>query len=441
MATFEKMNIKLREHAEYSQPIMVLFGIFGLVNYPVFYLYWRFFSNAGYDDIYLRAISVLLCSGLALKDSWPLSLKPFLPFYWYLTVTYCIPFFGTYALLQSQGSSGWSLNVILGLFWLILVVDWSSFAVVLLLGICSAYAIYVVTTGLFIFAGGNVVETLIHISWVIVTSILFIRKKNNSYQETIQRMKMLAGSIAHELRTPLSAIMMSVRALGKILPPYQEAYAKAKSANLLESVVRPDQEEYLSNLTQNMQTLSQNAHTMITMLLTNLNEGSTDRKSEPCSIVNCLEEALNTYPFSLDERRLVHWAESKDSQNNNPTDFTFVGHKELVKHVLYNLIKNALYAIAAAGKGEIVISIGLDEAAINKGQLIFKDTGPGIPPENLPHIFDRFYTKTEHGTGIGLAFCQSVIKGLEGDIICTSRMGEHTTFTISFPLLREKSEA
>ena len=224
--------------------------------------------------------------------------------------------------------------------------------------------------------------------------------------------------------------------MGRILPAYQEAYAKAKTANLLEQTVDSDQERYLSGLPQSLQTASQNAHTMITILLTNLNEGTADRKLEPCSMALCVEEALNAYPFSPSERSLVQWRNGEGSQNGVQADFTFLGHKELMKHVLFNLFKNALYAIASTGKGEIIITVEPAENSTGKktNRLIFKDTGPGIPPGNLRHIFDRFYTKTEHGTGIGLAFCQSVIQDFGGEITCTSQLGEHTTFTVSFPV-------
>ena len=121
------------------------------------------------------------------------------------------------------------------------------------------------------------------------------------------------------------------------------------------------------------------------MLLANLNEGTADRKVEKCSMKICVEEALETYPFSTSERELVHWERESMTE-----DFTFLGHKELTKHVLFNLIKNALYAIASAGKGGIFITIEADAANNSKCRLIFKDTGLGISPDNLRHIFDRF---------------------------------------------------
>jgi signal transduction histidine kinase len=435
----KRIHNKIRQHAEYSAPIMSLFGIFGLINYPIFYFYWKYFSDTHFDDFLMRIVAVILCLIIALKEFWPPPLKPFIPLFWYGTVCYCLPFFVTYSYIQNPLSSSLSLNIILALFWLIIILDWVSFSLILPTGIFLAIIFYISQGGSIYYSEFIIFGIFVNIVFVIITSYLFLRRKDFSHQEKLQTMKLLAGSIAHELRTPLSTVMMSGRALGKILPAYQEAYMKAKSAHLLEQTVSSDQETYLAALPQNMQTVSQNAHTMITMLLTNLDEGMTGQKLERCSMALCVEEALTAYPFSPDERRLVHWQGNQSPHNNTQADFSFLGHKELMKHVLFNLFKNALYAIASAGKGEIFITIepGQNTRSKKTNQLIFKDTGPGIPPENLRHIFDRFYTKKEHGTGIGLAFCQSVIQSFGGEITCTSRPGDHTTFVISLPALLE----
>jgi signal transduction histidine kinase len=205
-------------------------------------------------------------------------------------------------------------------------------------------------------------------------------------------------------------MMMGVQNLKRLFPAYQDLYTRAKAADFPMQQITPREEQYLSKLPENLYTVSQNAHTMITMLLTNLSNGNLEKKLEPCSMTHCVREALETYPLSEDERPLIHWEDAQDSAK----DFTFSGHKELMKHVLFNLLKNALYAIAAVGKGEIFITIKPAEGGKGKkfNQLVFKDTGPGMSSEVLRHIFDRFYTKTEHGSGIGLAFCQSVFKVL-----------------------------
>ena len=88
----------------------------------------------------------------------------------------------------------------------------------------------------------------------------------------------------------------------------------------------------------------------------------------------------------------------------------------------------------AANKGEITLKT---YKANGLNILSFKDTGAGIAPEILPHIFEKFYSRTKYGTGIGLAFCKSVMKGLGGDITCTSQYGEYTEFILTFPPLEK----
>lgn len=69
-------------------------------------------------------------------------------------------------------------------------------------------------------------------------------------------------------------------------------------------------------------------------------------------------------------------------------------------------------------------------------RLIFQDTGLGISLKKIGHIFERFYPNKDHGTGIGLAFCRSTIQKFGGSIECESSLGEHTTFTISLPVMQ-----
>lgn len=69
----------------------------------------------------------------------------------------------------------------------------------------------------------------------------------------------------------------------------------------------------------------------------------------------------------------------------------------------------------------------------NNNILYFKDTGKGIPADVLPKLFEKFYTTTYHGTGLGLAFCKMVMTGFGGSISCTSEYGEFTQFEMVFP--------
>ena len=71
-----------------------------------------------------------------------------------------------------------------------------------------------------------------------------------------------------------------------------------------------------------------------------------------------------------------------------------------------------------------------------------KDTGIGISPENLEHIFDRFYKVNEfkQGTGLGLSICEAIIELLGGQIWVESTLGKGTTFYFRIPYRKPKEE-
>ena len=106
--------------------------------------------------------------------------------------------------------------------------------------------------------------------------------------------------------------------------------------------------------------------------------------------------------------------------------------------VFDNLISNAIkYAPESA------ITITLDTQD-DHAHIIFSDQGPGIPTEDLPNIFTRFYrvpsrNKSVRGTGLGLFICRQIINAHQGEITAVSKLGEGTTFHIYLPILNHRS--
>ena len=145
------------------------------------------------------------------------------------------------------------------------------------------------------------------------------------------------------------------------------------------------------------------------------------------SIAQCVNQAIDEFPFSPKERELVTYQDQ--------TDFQFIGSNGLLIFVLFNLFKNALWAIKSSRRGTITISTYRNT---RHGILEFHDTAIGIPPDNLPYIFDEFFSTRQSagGTGVGLSFCRHVIKSFGGTIRCASQEGSHTTFSLEFPLVR-----
>ncbi|MCW5588772.1 MAG: ATP-binding protein [Legionellales bacterium] len=141
------------------------------------------------------------------------------------------------------------------------------------------------------------------------------------------------------------------------------------------------------------------------------------------SIQDCLQEALRRFPF-------VSEAERKKVVLRTDYDFNFNGSRILFVHVIFNLLKNAIYFLTKAGKGEILIWA---QAGKRADELHFKDTSVGIAPEELSKLFSLFYSTTPNGTGIGLSFCKTAMHSLGGGIQCRSELGEYTEFILSFP--------
>lgn len=427
----EKIYQNLKQHAHESQVHFRNYGIAVLIGCLGFYFINQLLNNQNsYDSFLLRLFSGGLAFPLIFADHWFKSMKPWVLFYWYGTLIYTLPFFFTFMLLNNPSLSLWHVNGLVGLVVLALFVDWLGYLILVSIGIAAGFFAYsmVKPAGSSLMPEG-IISVAINYAPTIVYMMLFSQKKVyyqkfQQIQEKLHHMKMLAGSLAHELRTPLSAVSMGAQSLGELLPIYQRTYAQAKEAKLAIEPLSTGQEQSLADLPEDLLTIANNAHTVINMLLMNLKENP-DYPLATCSMNHCVEEALKSYPFSPPERLRMHWRKGED--------FTFKGHTELMKHVLFNLIKNALYA--TAGKGEIFIHL---EFGNKTHRLVFKDTGKGIASQDLPHVFDRFYTRTQHGTGIGLAFCSDVLTRLGGSITCDSVEREHTTFTLHLPALLAK---
>ena len=113
-----------------------------------------------------------------------------------------------------------------------------------------------------------------------------------------------------------------------------------------------------------------------------------------------------------------------------------MGNPALTSHVLFNLIKNALRAIINAEKGKITIKL---ESGVKCNNLVFRDTATGIAKEFLPKMFILFESQmtAQGGTGIGLAYCKTIMKSYGGDITCDSVEGKYTEFVLSFPCINK----
>ena len=245
-----------------------------------------------------------------------------------------------------------------------------------------------------------------------------------------------AATIAHEMRTPLAAIRMQADHAAQQVPDMLRQLQKAQSDLL---TTQPGQlaadttaHDQLALMCKKIVQQVDRTNQMIDLILASARMEHIDKSDFAWhSAQQCLTQMIESYPFTAQEKRKVHLT-CKD-------DFEFFGSQPLLIFALSNLVKNSLYAMKAAEKGEIYITLS---PAPTYNTITLMDTASGIPKHILPRIFDTYYsTKQSAGAGVGLAFCQRAIKAFGGQIRCDSVLGEFTKFTLSLPVRKTNIDA
>ncbi len=247
------------------------------------------------------------------------------------------------------------------------------------------------------------------------------------FEERIRTMRVFAGGIAHELRTPLSAMVSAAAGIRKFMPRLVDTYNMAKEANLDVPFIRQDQLIVLKDTAEHIMQEGEYSLSVITMTLVAAQTAEIDdQKFTLLPMVATIQTALTTFYYQdANDKALVHFKPEND--------FQFWGDTTFMMNIIFNLVKNALFFIHKARKGEITIWL---ENQKDKNMVYVKDTSVGIPKENLPRIFEGYFTTRETGTGVGLALVRRVMKAFKGDITCESVEGEYTTFAMTFPILK-----
>ena len=227
--------------------------------------------------------------------------------------------------------------------------------------------------------------------------------------EQVESMRrQLIGDVAHELRTPLTAIKGSAEALmDGVLPASDETYLQIHA-----------EAERLSHLVDDLQELSRVESRAIQL------------KIHPTDLPALIQTVMKRLQYQFDEKRVIL------TPSLSHTPILVLADDDRVIQVLTNLIGNALQYTPENGTVTVAISHDKNEARIS-----VRDTGFGIPSDQLKHIFDRFYrvdksrSRAHGGSGIGLTIAKHLVEAHGGKIWAESA-GENkgSVFTFTLPL-------
>lgn len=419
----QHIDVAMKRSLSDAREQVVILGAMAMIAFPLFYWIWSESYPQPYESAFLRGLGGFLGLGLMLSPYWPVRLKPYLHWYCFFSILYALPFFFAFSFLMNEATVVAAMSLMCSIFLLVLLVDIPTMVVLLCIGWGGALCAYMIFAPR-IYFGEEHMEMLLVSLFVIVVGSTVNYKTALIQQQRLDGMAAVAGMIAHELRTPLLGIRSGAQAFERYQNTLFEGFKQAVLHNLVAIAPRELRRiEQLSAVHPRIIHEIDYANTIIDMLLIKAGREKALENCllDPCSMQECLDNAMERYPFKNDdERELVHYQ----------GDFRFIGSPLLMQHVLFNLLKNALYAIASAQKGDIHIWTDEEPTA---NLLYFKDTGKGMSELQVSQLFQHFYTTTFMGTGLGLSFCKLVMERFGGGIECMAREGSYTLFTLRFP--------
>jgi signal transduction histidine kinase len=228
-------------------------------------------------------------------------------------------------------------------------------------------------------------------------------------EKTDQLRRELVANISHDLRTPLT----SLRGFLETMAVKQATLSHEERKTYLEGAIR--QTDRLSRLVADLFELAR------------LESGTLEMEIESLALAELAQDAAQHFRLQADERGI-------DLQVEVPGGSAIVeGDMSLLARVLDNLLDNGLRYTSTGGQ----VTLGLHESP-QWVSVEVSDTGCGIAPEDLSHVFDRFFghkqreVESEHA-GLGLAIAKRIVELHGGTIEVESQLGRGTTFSVTLP--------
>ncbi len=217
-----------------------------------------------------------------------------------------------------------------------------------------------------------------------------------------QRRNLLADA-THELRTPLTVIQGNLEGMLDGVYPSDEANLRA----LLEETT------VLSRLLDDLRTLAL------------AESGALQLKKEPTDLLPFLRDSVSAFQPQADAAGVTLSVKMADYLRMLKLD------PGRIRQVLSNLLANALHYSSAGGTVSVTCELSGENILLS-----VEDDGPGIPTEDLPHVFERFYKSADSGgMGLGLAIAKHLVDAHGGSIVAESAPGKGTTIRIVLPIV------
>ncbi len=232
-------------------------------------------------------------------------------------------------------------------------------------------------------------------------------------QSNVNELRAFVANASHELRTPLTVVKLRAEALRE------------------GALDDPDvAEKFLQEIDTEIDRLVRMVNDLLD--LSRMEAGMDAGKPVPVNLNAIAHEVYET--FKIRAKRAEVDLKLEVEPNLPPV----MGYEDQLRRVFYNLLENAIRYTPSDGQVELLLRAGPNPKSI---RFLVRDTGPGISPEHLVHVFERFYRAETtqprpglaRGSGLGLAIVKSIVENHGGEIGVSSQIGNGTTFWADLP--------
>ena len=236
-----------------------------------------------------------------------------------------------------------------------------------------------------------------------------LQKRNSELVAAVHSRDEMVGVISHELKNPLSALQLSTTLMQRLLPKDQS----------------------LDSIRQQMERIKPSIYRMNQLIsdlldVTRLEAKSLKLAPRVCDLVEIAQEVVKAHEAVAQDKLVQLHSDVPPECRNVFCD------PDRTAQILNNLVNNALKFTNSGGSVSISAKKSNQQVEIR-----VIDTGKGIPKENLPHVFDRFWQEKEtahKGTGLGLSIAKGLVEAQGGKLWVESQPGYGTTFYFTLPL-------
>lgn len=241
-----------------------------------------------------------------------------------------------------------------------------------------------------------------------VKSLLRIRTAEKAAQKSKQTQEETMAIVSHDLRNPLSVIMLQTKILAKDMEKNQQTEYLPKLEKISQSCTR------MNKLIEDLLTV------------TSLEEGNFAMEKTKVSVNGLINDVSLAFE-DLAAQKQVQLLRKIDYNKDMPITID----RDRIFQVFANIISNALRFTGPGGKISLIV-----EETDKAYQFSVRDTGAGIPEANLKHIFDRYWQGHKDrstGVGLGLSIVKGIIDAHDGSVWAESELGKGTTFSFILP--------